>query len=98
MRDIAKKYGELRLQMEINTRKMQECSEVLFKAFLDYVKARKDDGARVQELLHAFLKEELGLEAEHDRGTILSLVRRFYILAKRRSRNPAEQASLLRYF
>jgi translation initiation factor 2 beta subunit (eIF-2beta)/eIF-5 len=98
LRSIAETYGELRLQAEASIRRMRECSKTLFKAFLRYVETRRSEGATVHELLHAFLTEELGLDGEQDRGTRLSLARRFYALAGKRSRSPAEQASLMQYF
>ena len=97
LRSIAETYGELRLQAEASARRMKECSKTLFKAFLRYVEKRRGEGATVQELLQAFLTEELGLDGEQDRGTRLSLARRFYALAAKRPRSPAEQASLLQY-
>ncbi|MBO3797310.1 MAG: hypothetical protein QXU11_11185 [Thermoproteota archaeon] len=98
VRRVAETYGELRLQAEENIRRMRECSKTLFKAFLKYAESRRGEGVGAQDLLNAFFSEELGLEGEQNRGTRLSLARRFYILARRCSRNPAEQASLLQYF
>jgi len=96
VRSIAETYGELRLQAEENIRRMRECSKTLFKAFLKYVEDRSGEGVAAQQLLQAFLAEELGLDGEQHRATRLSLARRFYTLAAERSRSRV-QASLLQY-
>lgn len=98
LKTIAETYGELRLNAETSVRRMRECSKTLFKAFLKYAETRGGEGVGAQDLLNAFLSEELGLEGEQNRGTRLSLARRFYVLARGCLRNPAEQASLLQYF
>lgn len=97
IRSIAETYGELRLQAEEDIRRMKECSKTLFKAFLKYVETRRSEGLTVQQLLQDFLVLELGLEGEQHRATRISLARRFYTLAEKRSRSPAEQACLRQY-
>ncbi|MBO3753491.1 MAG: hypothetical protein FGF53_01205 [Candidatus Brockarchaeota archaeon] len=97
VRRVAETYGELRLQAEENTRRMRECSKTLFKAFLKYVETRSSEGVAVQQLLQDFLVLELGLEGVQHRATRISLARRFYTLAGKRSRSPAVQACLRQY-
>lgn len=97
VRRVAETYGELRLQAEENVRRMRECSKTLFKAFLKYVETRRGEGVAVQQLLHSFLQEELGLDGDQHRATRISLARRFYTLAAKLSRSPTGQASLLQY-
>jgi len=88
-KSIASSYAELRYKVLQDLKKLEEYSLILFNSFLKYVKENNDKD--FSELLEEFLDE-----LELDSATRLSLVRRFYSLASKRSR-PAEQKSILQY-
>ncbi|MEM2089106.1 MAG: hypothetical protein QXF52_10645 [Thermoproteota archaeon] len=97
LKTIAKHYGELRLKTLSNLREMSGYSNIIFKAFLQYVEKRRAEGLGLSVLLEEFFSWELALNQEEDKNTRLSLTRRFYNLAKKHVRNPEEQASILQY-
>lgn len=92
---IAKSYSELRLQTIGGLRRMSEYSTILFKAFLEYVEKRRGENLEIPVLLNDFL-DELALGKE-DRGTRMSLARRFYRLIEKSFRKNCWQTSLIQY-
>jgi hypothetical protein len=97
LKSIAKSYGELRRRMMADLRKMDEHSEALFKAFLQYIKSTEIKNMEFSVLLDVFLSEELNLDRNEERATRLSLIRRFYSLARRHIRDSEKQRSLIPY-
>jgi hypothetical protein len=93
---LARHYGELRLQVIADLKKINDYSLTLFKAFLEYAEKRKRENLEPHILLNEFLNA-LALDRDEDRGTRASLARRFYKLAEKHVRNPKEQASILQY-
>jgi hypothetical protein len=89
-RSIASSYAELRHKVLQDLKRLDNYSLILFNNFLKHVKENNDKS--FSELLEGFLDE-----LEVDPATRLSLVRRFYSLARKRIR-PAEQKSILQYF
>jgi hypothetical protein len=89
-KSIAASYAELRHKVLQDLKRLDDYSLILFNNFLRYVKENNDKS--FSELLEGFLNE-----LELDSATRLSLVRRFYSLARKRIR-PAEQRSILQYF
>ena len=88
-KSIASSYAELSHKVLQDLKKLDNYSLILFKSFLKYVKENSDKS--FSELLEEFLDE-----LEVDGATRLSLARRFYSLASKRSR-PVEQKSILQY-
>ncbi|MGB9622445.1 MAG: hypothetical protein ACPL07_01245 [Candidatus Bathyarchaeia archaeon] len=89
VKSVAASYAKLRLKVLDDLRRLDEYSLILFKSFLKYVKENSDKG--FSELLEGFLNE-----LELDSATRLSLTRRFYSLAGKRTRS-VEQRSILQY-
>jgi hypothetical protein len=88
-KSIASSYAELRLRVLQDLKRLDDYFLILFNSFLKYVKENSDKG--FSELLEEFLNE-----LELDSATRLSLARRFYSLASKRTRS-AEQKSILQY-
>ncbi|MEM1557094.1 MAG: hypothetical protein QXT26_01185 [Thermoproteota archaeon] len=95
LKAIAKSYSELRLQIIMGLRRMNEYSKILFKAFLEYVEKRRRENLELHILLNDFLNE-LALSKD-DRGTRISLARRFYMLIEKHFRTTCQQTSLVQY-
>lgn len=93
LKSVVEKYRELRLRVIEDLRKLDEYSLILFESFLRYVKDNEEKKS-FPELINEFLSE-LGLEKED--SLRLSILRRFYNLARKRVRNERIQKSLLPY-
>jgi len=97
LKSIARSYGELRRQMMTDLRKMDEYSEALFKAFMQYIKSTDTRNVKFSVLLDSFLSDELNLDFEGEKAIRLSLMRKFYNSARRHIRDPEKQRSLTPY-
>ncbi|MEM3871124.1 MAG: hypothetical protein QXE05_00970 [Nitrososphaeria archaeon] len=96
VKSVVEKYRELRLRVIEDLRKLDEYSLILFSNFLRYLKDNKDEEKSFQELLDNFLTNELGLSRK-EASVRLSLIRRFYNLAGKKTSNEKFQESLIPY-
>jgi len=95
VKSVVEKYRELRLRVIEDLRKLDDYSLILFESFLQYVKDNEEKKS-FPELLNDFLSE-LGLDSKEDLSVRLSLMRRFYNLAGKKTSNEKFQESLLPY-